>query len=100
MNDIHEELGRSITQANRFLGQIYRDTAQLIAALDGLMAERGWQATERARNSMALSNGSNPKRWLLTYIFRWYVETADSNDFLRLVTFLIWFDPPPVFDQA
>jgi hypothetical protein len=63
------------------------------------MAECGWQPTERARISWALSNGSNPERWLLEYMFRWYVEGA-AKDFQRLVTFFICFDPTPVFDHA
>jgi hypothetical protein len=63
------------------------------------MAEHRWQPTERTRSSWALSNGSDPKRWLLTGIYRWYVEAA-AREFQRLITFLVWFDPPPLFDHA
>ncbi len=100
MSDKSEELGRSITQAACFLGQIYQDTSQMLAALDGLMADRRWQPTEKTRISWALSNGMDPNKWLLHYLFRWYVPTGSLESIQTLVAFVIQFVPLRFFDQA
>jgi hypothetical protein len=93
-----DELGRSITQAVRFLRKIYQDVAQLLTALDGLMAEKQWQPTERNKTSDCLSNGMEPSKWVLEYQFRWYVPAGPPANFQDLIAFAIRYDPPSIFD--
>jgi hypothetical protein len=89
-----DELGRSITQAVRFLRQVNQDVAQLLTALDGLMAERQWQPTERSRSM-------RPGKWILKDQSRWYVPTGSLAQFQTLIAFVIRYDryePPSIFD--
>lgn len=99
-HDRADVLGRSITDAHRFLAEIYKDVSQMLAALDGLLFDQQWRPTEKTRTSWALSNGSKPNRWLLDYSFRWYVprktELANIGSFLA---FLVRYAPLRTFDQ-
>jgi hypothetical protein len=99
MTDNTAQLGPSITNAIRFLQKIYLDIGELFAALDGVMAERGWRPTEATRVSWALSNGSDSTRWLLDYLFRFYYRGSGLEGFEDFVAFVIWLDPPASFDQ-
>jgi hypothetical protein len=93
------QLGPSITNAVCFLRKIYQDISELLAALDGVMAERGWCPTEANRVSWALSNGSNSSRWVLNYLFRFYCQAGTLERFEHLIAFNILLDPPAPFDQ-
>src|SRR3954464_2582748 len=52
----------------RCQSRIYQDIGELFAALDGVMAERGWHPTESNRISWALWNGLDSSRWILDYL--------------------------------
>jgi hypothetical protein len=94
------DLGRSVSTAYQFLRGIHQDTSQLLAALDGAMAERHWRATEKSRVSWALSNGLKPNRWLADYLFRWYVPTGtELNNIRVLIAYLVRFAPLRAVDQ-
>jgi hypothetical protein len=93
------QLGPSITNAVRFLRKIHKQISELFAALDGLMAERGWYPTEAGRMSWALSNGSDHTRWVLDYLFRWYYRGGSLEGVEGLVAFVMFLDPPARLDQ-
>jgi hypothetical protein len=93
-----EELGRSVTQAVRFLSLFYQDVALMLSALDRLMAERGWEPTEKTRCSDWLSNGIKSERWVLKEQFRCYVRPSVHKTFQDLVAFAILYDPRALFD--
>jgi hypothetical protein len=100
MSDKSEELGRSIKQAIACLSQYYQDTDQMLAALDGLMANHQWRPTEKTRISWSLSNGMDPKRWVLRHLFRWYIPPTESLKSIQtLIAFFICFTPSRIFDQ-
>ncbi len=94
MTDSEAPLGPAITSAIRFLRTIHQDVSQLLAALDGVVAERGWQPTEAKRISWALSNGPNPTRWVLSYLFRFYYQGGTLEGFDDLAAFVISLDQP------
>jgi hypothetical protein len=93
------QLGTAITDAMRFLRKIHQDIGELLTALDGVMAERGWQATEKSRISETLSNGSDSKRWVLDYLFRCYLQAGTRESVEQLVVFFILLDVPTSLDQ-
>jgi hypothetical protein len=100
MTDNNAQLGPAITNAIRFLRRIYQDIGELLAALDGVMAERGWRPTEATRVSWILSNGSDPTRWLLDNLFRFYFQGETLKSFQGLLAFVLWLDNLPApFDQ-
>ncbi len=99
MTDSAAQIGPSITNAVRFLRKIYQDIGELIASLDGLMAERGWRPTERTRVTSEMSNGSDSTGWLLDSLFRCYYKGSTLEGFEDLVAFVIRLDPPASFDQ-
>src|SRR5262249_6342058 len=60
-----QPLGPAITEAVKWLHQIHRDCAAMLAALDLQLAERGWEPLKKSYVGSVMATMNQADHWLL-----------------------------------
>ena len=87
-----ERLGVQVLAAVKFLQQIYQDLEVMVRHADKVFADRGWIPAARNKVFARIGNRLNPKVWLLTQLFRYYVPAGKAAD--RMIVVVPVLDPP------
>ncbi len=84
----------SIVACRLFLKEVHRQVAALLRSLDGLFSNRGWTPTNRPNVTWGLGPALNPDRWLVDYLYRYYLPPGGARD--RISGVFIYLELPEV----
>ncbi len=88
------EFSKAVADATRFLTSVHDDVRGLVVALDELMSKAGWVSAFKNQVSWELGNGLRDKAWVMPYLFRLYLPTAEPTAASRAILAVVNLEPP------